>query len=228
MKADYLYGTPYTIIQPKGMYHFNSDTEFLGRMMEIHRGDKVLDIGTNTGALLLYASLYTKNLEGIDLFEDVISAAEMNMMHNGITAVLHTGDVKTFTGEPYDVILCNPPYFPTRVDALKNDNPYLRAARHEEYLTPEDLFAKAKELLKKTGSLQMVHRASRADELVKIAERCGLFLTAKRISYDHRNGTEKSCILFFSKEKKAPVFYTPAYMDDRDSFAYKEEEICRY
>ena len=84
MKTDYLYGTDYRIYEPENMYHFNSDTEFLGRMIEAENGDAVLDIGTCTGALLLYASLYTDNLTGIDLFEEVCVAARNNMAMNGV------------------------------------------------------------------------------------------------------------------------------------------------
>ena len=44
MRYDYLYGTNYTIEQPAHMYHFNSDTEYLGRMMEVQPEETVLDI----------------------------------------------------------------------------------------------------------------------------------------------------------------------------------------
>ena len=58
MKPDYLPGTPYLLIQPEGMYHMNSDTELLGRFLKIRHKDTVLDIGTHTGALLMYAGMH--------------------------------------------------------------------------------------------------------------------------------------------------------------------------
>ena len=39
MKLDYLKGTNYTLYQPEDMYHFNADTELLGRFMDVHRKD---------------------------------------------------------------------------------------------------------------------------------------------------------------------------------------------
>ena len=42
MKLDYLNGTNYTLYQPEDMYHFNADTELLGRFMDVHRKDSVL------------------------------------------------------------------------------------------------------------------------------------------------------------------------------------------
>ena len=77
MKADYLNGTEYTLEQPEEMYHFNSDTELLGRFMRLRRSDRVLDIGCNTGALLLYAAHQkAQDLTGIDLFDSVLRQAE--------------------------------------------------------------------------------------------------------------------------------------------------------
>ena len=56
MKRDYLGGTGYTLEQKKEMYHFNSDTELLGRFVQVKKTDSVLDIGCASGALLLYCA----------------------------------------------------------------------------------------------------------------------------------------------------------------------------
>lgn len=222
MKTDYLYGTQYKIYQPENMYHFNSDTEFLGRMIEAKDDDSLLDIGTCTGALLLYASLHTNRLTGIDLFEEVCKTARDNMTMNGIEAEIVTGRVQDYVHEPFDVILSNPPYFATKNDALKNHNPYVLAARHEDNLPLEELFASVSRLLKKEGTFYMVHRASRIKEIIQIAESQGLYLCIKRIAFDKPGGKEKSCVLAFSNAKRSMVEYLPAYMNDRDSFAIKE------
>ena len=52
MKRDYLGGTGYTLEQKKEMYHFNSDTELLGKFVQVKKTDSVLDIGCASGALL--------------------------------------------------------------------------------------------------------------------------------------------------------------------------------
>ena len=222
MKTDYLYGTDYRIYQPENMYHFNSDTEFLGRMIEAENGDAVLDIGTCTGTLLLYASLYTDNLTGIDLFEEVCVAARNNMAMNGVKAEIVCGRIQDYVHDPFDVIISNPPYFATKNDALKNENPYVLAARHEDYLPLDALFDSVKRLLKESGTFYMVHRASRMEEIIDAAQRHGLSLWTKRISFDKPGGREKACVLAFSMQKRKLVEYKPAYMNDRDSFAIKE------
>ncbi len=223
MKLDYLYGTPFWIEQKKDMYHFNSDTEYLGKMMSIAPGEAVLDVGCNSGALLLFASQYTNDLTGIDVFEEVIDLAKENMERNYVSAQLYVSKVQDFQHEPFDVIVCNPPYFHTTNEKLKNENAYIRAARHEEYLPLRDLMESCARLLKETGSLQIVHRASRMEEIIACAKLFGLYVTHQRVSYDHRDGLAKACVLFFEKKEKKVVQYAPAYMDDRDSFSRKEE-----
>ena len=100
MKLDYLKGTNYTLYQPEDMYHFNADTELLGRFMDVHRKDSVLDVGCNNGALLYYAK--QKNalkLTGIDLFENVIENAKENFIRNEVNADLrseeHTSELQS-------------------------------------------------------------------------------------------------------------------------------------
>lgn len=222
MKTDYLYGTDFRLYQPENMYHFNSDTEFLGRMIEAEEDDTLLDIGTCTGALLCYGALHTKHLMGIDLFEEVCEIARDNLERNGIEAEIVSCRIQDFVHEPFDVIVSNPPYFATKNDALKNDNPFVAAARHEDYLPPDELFASVSRLLKKDGTFYMVHRAVRIKEIVAIAREYGLYLCMKRISYDKQGGVQKACVLAFSKTEKELVTYKPAYMNDRDSFAVKE------
>ena len=46
------------IYQDDEMFCINTDTMVLGEFLDIKKKDIVLDIGTNTGALLLYASKF--------------------------------------------------------------------------------------------------------------------------------------------------------------------------
>ena len=130
MKLDYLNGTNYTLYQPEDMYHFNADTELLGRFMDVHRKDSVLDVGCNNGALLYYAK--QKNalkLTGIDLFENVIENAKENFIRNEVNADLYVCPLQEFMHAPFDLIVCNPPYFNTKNDALKNENQSCKTRR---------------------------------------------------------------------------------------------------
>jgi tRNA1(Val) A37 N6-methylase TrmN6 len=222
MKLDYLNGTPYTIEQPQDMYHFNSDTELLGRFMRLKASDAVLDIGCSTGALLCYAAVqHPQKLYGIDLFEDVIQQAEKNLQHNQIQAELYTGKVQAYEpGFQFDVIISNPPFFHTENEALKNDNPYLAAARHESFLTMKELFAAVSRLLKEDGVFYVVHRAQRISELIETASQFQLVPVRIRMSYKRKNGPEAGVLICFSHGSESSVkMDPPVYLDDRSTFA---------
>lgn len=227
MKPDYLNGTGYEIIQPQGMYHFNSDTELLGRFMKAHRRDRVLDIGTNTGALLLYAARFSPALlHGVDLFPEVLETAAENMELNHVEAEFFCSRIQDFSGGPYDVIVCNPPYFQTVNEKLVNDNPYLAAARHEQGLTPDELFAAAARLMKSSGRFFLVHRCTRMAEIFQTAYAHGMIPERLHIAYDHQDGRARSFVCSFRCGKKGDMkIGAPVWLDDRSSFAVLEESI---
>lgn len=220
MKRDYLHGTNYTIQQPEDMYHFNSDTELLGKYMIVHNKDSVLDIGCNTGALLCYASLsHPTCMVGIDLFPEVIKTAQDNLTYNNIQADLFVSSLQEFEHALFDVIVCNPPYFSTQVEHLKNQNPYIKAARHEEYLTTHDLCQHVSRLLKDNGSFFVVYRPDRMIDLLEEAKQSNLYAKRIKIVYASYHKQAKSILVHFVKNKNVHVcIEAPSFLDDRDSY----------
>lgn len=208
------------------MYHFNSDTELLGRFTDVKRNDSVLDIGCNNGALLFYAKAKgALKLCGIDLFEEVIASAKENLERYEIDAELHTCPLQDFFHAPFSLILCNPPYFNTKNDSLKNQNTYIKAARHEEYLTLNDLFSNVKRLLKDNGRFSMVYRPDRLSEVLREAEKYGLYAKRLKIAYRSKEGEAKSILLEFVKNPDILLrVEAPAFLNDRESFGWKGKQ----
>lgn len=215
MKRDYLYGTQYTILQPDGQYHFSSDTELLGRFMDIRHSDDVLEIGCACGALLLYAASYQpRHLTGIDLFESTVEVCRLNLEYNKVSADLFCTDVKDFRSRQYSAIICNPPYFRTENRELINEDPILAAARHEQYLTADDLFSSVRRLLKDNGRFFMVHRASRMNELLHTARTYGMICTRVQFAYESQNKNAKSAAMEFRFSSNAEMkVLPPVYLD---------------
>ena len=221
MKLDYLNGTPYSIEQPKQMYHFNSDTELLGRFMRLKAADCVLDIGCNTGALLCYAAIqHPASLFGIDLLDDVIDQAKKNLALNQIKAELTVCPVQKYQPEHlFSVIVCNPPYFPTENEDLKNDNPYRSAARHESYLNLSDLFRAVSRLIEIDGAFYLVHRADRLEEILQTAAHFELVPVRMRKTYKKKEGSASGVLICFMKGHHGEmVLDPPVYLDDRSTF----------
>lgn len=141
----------------------NTDTALLGQFMKVKENESVLDIGTNNGALLLYASQYTTGrLIGVEVQKEACEMADMNLKAQNIAdyVIIH-GNVCEVDCEPVDVVVCNPPYFKVTNDQQLNVSAFKRIARHECYLTLEQLCASASRLLKEKGRFYLVHRAER-------------------------------------------------------------------
>lgn len=225
MKPDYLYGTSYTLMQGEHMFHFNSDTELLGSFMHVHKRDSVLDVGTNNGALLLYAASYgASSLCGIDLFEEVIELAQSNLALNHLNAELYAVPLQKFSHDPFDAIVCNPPYFDTKSDHLKNQNMYLRAARHTDFLPLNDLFFHVNQLLKDNGSFCLVYRPDYLNTVLQTASLNHLYPERIRIAYASKNKQAKTILLSFCKRKDTHLtIEQPAFLNDRDSVWMKGE-----
>lgn len=220
MKRDYLNGTEYTLLQKEGMYHFNSDTELLGRFINVRRDDTVLDIGCASGALMLYAAKHQpQSLTGIDLFEDVVQSAKENCAYNHVEARLICGRVQDLCDCSFSLILCNPPYFETVNEDLVSKNRFLAAARHEKYLTPDELFAAVKRLLTDQGRFMMVHRASRIHEIFEIASKYGMRCVRMKLAYESEGKQAKSAVMEFRFSSRAQMFIEPpAYLNRRETF----------
>jgi tRNA1(Val) A37 N6-methylase TrmN6 len=182
---------------------------------------RVLDVGCATGALLCYAAVQRPaSLCGIDLFPEVIAQAEKNLKQNAIDAKLSVCRMQEFrpTGL-FDVIVCNPPYFDTKKEDLKNRNPYLSLARHETSLSMLDLFQHAERLLNEDGVLYLVHRADRLAELFHTAEEFHLIPIRMRLAYKSMHGTASSVLLCFGKGRERVMRVDPpVLLDDRTTF----------
>lgn len=183
IKTDFLPGTNLQFIQRKEMFRFNSDTVALCRFMKVRAKDRILDIGTNNGVLLVYA-LKQGGSEGIgiDLFSEAIDLAKRNASLNQVdNATFRVCPLESFSDGTFDLILCNPPYFKEGSD--KGSNPYLNAARHESSLTLDELAKHAFRLLREHGRLALVHRSSRTAELIRVLE--SYRFAIKRIRFIH-------------------------------------------
>lgn len=168
IKKDYLpkhHNIP--IYQDDEMFCINTDTMVLGEFLNIYKNDVVLDMGTNNGALLIYASLFNpKKLIGLEINEKALELAERNLKENNISNYeLINDNIITYRGEEVDVIICNPPYFKTKKEDLCL-NKYKALAKHEAELTLDKLILSIRRNLKNYGTLYFLYLSSRLDEVL--------------------------------------------------------------
>lgn len=186
---DYLPNTDIYLYQRKDMFRFNTDTHLLGNFLYIKAGESVLDIGTNNGALLLYASKKTSGkLIGIDIQEEACAVAQKNMEYHQLKNYeILCNDIKLVTLPQVDVIVCNPPYFNDLSIEQMNKNEYLKIARHEQYLSLQDLIQQVDYLLKDKGRFYLIHRASRIVDIIRELNQHQLEIKTMQFIYDENN-----------------------------------------
>ncbi|NBK97068.1 MAG: methyltransferase domain-containing protein [Erysipelotrichia bacterium] len=192
LTLDYIHGTNTYVYQRKDMFKVNSDTAQLARFMRIKKGERVLDVGTNNGALLLHAAQFLPSyLCGVDIQKEACELALYNMEKNNIRHVdIVCCDFKQFKQSGFDVVLCNPPYFSS--DHHRQPQMSMRSiARHEYFLAIEPLMQNVAYVLKEGGRLYMVHRANRISDIVELSRKYKLEIKTLQFVYD----TKKSAAI---------------------------------
>ena len=185
------------------MFRVNTDTSLLGNYLKVNKEDSVLDIGTNNGALLLYASLYyPSKLVGIDINSEALEIARLNLESNNISnfELVHSNIKDYISKEKYDVIVSNPPYFNTQNESLKNNNEYLKMARHEEYLLLEDLIKGVSINLKEDGIFYLIHTAPRLEEIKRCLNKYSLYIKEYTKVRDVNKENDHVVLLTINKE----------------------------
>lgn len=77
-------------------------------------GARVLDMGTGSGVGAVFAASWTKHVTAIDINEEAVRCARINVLLNRVEdrIVVRYGDLfAPVAGERFDVVLFNPPFF---------------------------------------------------------------------------------------------------------------------
>ena len=181
-KTDYLKYIDYEFIQDDRLYKTNTDTVFLGMFLDQMANKSVLDIGTNTGALLLYAHYHkARYLYGVDIHKDALKIADRNLSRYSNDYKLYHSRVQDLDIEPVDVIICNPPFF-----EMNNvtDDQYFREAMFEESLPLDDLFRSFRRLMKDNGEVYLIYQADRFPELYDMCKKYKLKIMKMQYVHD--------------------------------------------
>lgn len=179
------------IIQSPDVFSFSLDAVLLGDFAHIRKRDdlKILDLCSGNGAVALMLSQKTKSsIYAVEIQEELVDMAKRSIKLNHLedqVQVIHK-DLKEISKAHYDsvdIITCNPPYFPMTERGAVNPNEHLAIARHEIYLTLDELMAKISKLLKVNGKAYLVHRPDRFLELMDVMRKYNV--TPKRVRFIH-------------------------------------------
>lgn len=82
LRLDYFLDKERPLYQHPKHFHFNTDTKLLANFCAIRKGERILDIGCNNGALLYACDQYdVKELVGVEIFDEACLVARYNVEH---------------------------------------------------------------------------------------------------------------------------------------------------
>lgn len=152
-------------------FYFSDSTWFAEVIPEIVAKRKLLEIGTGTGVVALFAALAGAEVTATDINQNAVENAKENFKRHGVKVSIFQGDMYAPIPkhEKYDIIFWNHPF-------NKGDNPkeemLLRAGFDYQYESLEKYVAQARSYLSERGDL-LLGSGNFADsaEIEKIAAR---------------------------------------------------------
>ncbi len=130
----------FTINDDRCAMKVGTDGVLLGAWAEVDGRRRLLDIGSGSGLIALMAAQRCPeaSVTGVEIDEEACRQARENVAGSPFSRrvnILHQ-DVKNFhTDEPFDCILCNPPFFTE--DTLPDDPLRARARHTSDFSFPE-------------------------------------------------------------------------------------------
>lgn len=166
-------------IYDRGLFPPGLDSFVLSSLPRLKPGLRVCDLGCGTGllALLLLQRQPSLTLTGLDIQPEAIRLASLAASENHLTDRLsfQLGDLRKnpLPAGAFDLVICNPPYFPQNSGPLPKSH-QLRTARTEETCTLEDICRAASRLLRWGGAFCLVHKPERLTDLLCTMRQNGL------------------------------------------------------
>lgn len=227
MPNDFFQFKQFTIRQDRCALKVGTDGVLLGAWTDYQGTKRILDIGTGTGLLTLIAA--QRNAEAhIDAVEiDDASAAQA--AENAAASPwadrvrVHRMDVRKLTAsDPYDLIICNPPFY-----AGEMDSPDVRKglAKHSGELAFSELIAAIDRLMGEDGRASLIVPLNReaallvhaAERDLHVARRCTVRYLAskppKRVLLELRRGAQLRVEEEVVVEVSGPFDYSPRYRE---------------
>lgn len=169
------------VLRQAAHFRLGTDCVLLADFVNTSGLRRGIDLGCASGAamLLLLNRSPGLSMTGLEIVPEAAELARENLALNGLEArgEIITGDIRDhralFRAGAFDLVVCNPPYFPPESGAVSPD-PDRAAARSELLCTLPELCAASVFLLRTGGRACFVHRPERLSELFVCLTSSGL------------------------------------------------------
>ncbi|MBR2577476.1 MAG: methyltransferase domain-containing protein [Erysipelotrichaceae bacterium] len=181
---DYLKYINYPFKQSSDVFKINTDTAVLGMFLDDLHGKSVLDIGTGSGALLLYAHYrHAGRLIGVDIQEKALKLAEENVSAYTKDYEFIHSRIQDLKIDPVDIIICNPPFYET--GNMRKDDSWNKAM-FEETMSLDEMFDGFRRNLKDNGAVYVLYPAERFPEFYDACIRHKMKIMKLRFIHDEK------------------------------------------
>ncbi|MDT2048759.1 SAM-dependent methyltransferase [Priestia aryabhattai] len=219
------------IIQSHSVFSFSLDAVLLSNFayVPIKKGN-IIDLCTGNGVIPLFLSKRTNaKITGVEIQERLSSMAtrsvDYNNLSNQINVVL--GDLKDMPQKlghgKYDVVTCNPPYFPTPKVDEQNKNEHYAIARHEIHCNLEDVIRVSSQLVKQGGKVSLVHRPGRLVDIITLMRAYRLEPKRLQFIYPKKNKEANTILIEGIKDGNADLKILPPLVVYKEDNEYTNE-----
>ena len=161
----------FAVVNDRSAMKVGTDGVLLGAWCPVDGAQRVLDVGTGCGVIALMVAQRnpTAVIDAIDIDHDAIEEATVNLGHSPwserLTAI--EGDFNEWTtGESYDLIVSNPPYF---TGGVLPEGDSRTTARHTASLSYRQLIEGASRLLTADGILAFISPTDAEGDIIEAA-----------------------------------------------------------
>lgn len=215
----------FTIQQDRCALKVGTDGVLFGAWVRYGGARRILDIGTGTGVLALIAAQRNSSahIDAIEIDDDSAEQAAENVAASpwADRVRVHRMDARRMrSSEPYDLIICNPPYY---AGYSRSSDPRIGLAKHSDELLFGELLDVVGQQLAPQGRFAVIVPLSREKEFLLEARRVGLATVrrcevryvahrpAKRLLLELAGSNTELLEESITIEATGPFDYTPEY-----------------
>jgi len=218
----------FRIEQHKAAMKVGTDGVLLGAWTPVNDSNRILDVGTGTGLIaLMLAQRSAAVIDAVEIDELACEEAKFNFEQSAWSNRLHVyhSDFQIFANlscEPYDLIVCNPPFF---INSLKTSNAALSMARHNDMLSFNQLVFGARKLLCNIGRFCVIIPFSSCVEFRESARLAGLYLRQQTNVIPKSGRVPKRVMLEFTVQPGYPIENELVVLDENGFYTEKYKTL---
>lgn len=201
------------LLQPPKGFRTSLDSVMLAAACPAREGDHVLDMGAGVGGASFCLFKRTGcRVTGVELHPDYAALARRNIALNDADGkvAFTQADIRDYSAaQPFDHVICNPPYFEAGGHTVSPDALRAHALGHrDETMSVKDWIDAGFKNLRSGGSLAMIHQAGMTDDIIRALGR--RFGAVEIIPlWPRRNEAAKRVIVRARKDRQTPCTLHP-------------------